>query len=123
MRMRSRMVSSPPRQELIPSSHQVMPTTLRPRPASYTIRPHLTKSSASPRLCGEPGKGRAMQTIDEQFTVATPELVEFGYEVAGVGSRFIAALIDTALIGIIYLLIQVAGLATSYGGQSILNQQ
>ena len=58
-----------------------------------------------------------MQTTDEQFVVATPELVEFGYEVAGVGSRFIAALVDSALIAVIYLLIQVAGLATSYGGQ------
>jgi uncharacterized RDD family membrane protein YckC len=64
-----------------------------------------------------------MQTTDEQFVVATPELVEFGYEVAGVGSRFIAALVDTALIAVIYLLIQVAGLATSYGGQSLFSKE
>ncbi len=54
-----------------------------------------------------------MQQVDEQFQVSTPELVEFGYEVAGVGSRFIAALVDTTLIAVIYLLIQLAGLAVS----------
>ena len=64
-----------------------------------------------------------MQLIDEQFTVATPELVEFGYEVAGVGSRFLAALIDTALLGVLYLLIQVAGAATLLSGQALFNQQ
>ncbi|HMA36591.1 MAG TPA: RDD family protein [Chloroflexia bacterium] len=60
---------------------------------------------------------------DDQFTVATPELVAFGYEVAGIGSRFIAALVDTALIATIYLLIQVAGLAVSFGGQNLFNKQ
>ncbi|HUS17146.1 MAG TPA: RDD family protein [Chloroflexia bacterium] len=63
------------------------------------------------------------QADDDQFLVATPELVAFGYEVAGVGSRFIAALVDTAVIAVIYLLIQVAMLLTSTGVGSLLNRQ
>jgi uncharacterized RDD family membrane protein YckC len=35
---------------------------------------------------------------DEFLTIDTPENVVFGYEVVGIGSRFIAALIDTLLI-------------------------
>lgn len=62
-------------------------------------------------------------TYDEQFIVRTPELVAFGYEVAGVGSRFIAALVDTALIATIYLLIQVAALATGAAQTLVFNQQ
>ncbi|MDQ2806832.1 MAG: RDD family protein [Chloroflexota bacterium] len=62
-----------------------------------------------------------MEQVDEQFQIATPELVEFGYEVAGVGSRFIAALLDTALIGVIYLLIQLA--AAVIASTSVLNSQ
>ncbi|MGI8586259.1 MAG: RDD family protein [Chloroflexia bacterium] len=51
-----------------------------------------------------------MELADDQFVVATPEMVEFGYEVAGVGSRFIAALLDTTLIGVLYMLLLVARL-------------
>lgn len=36
----------------------------------------------------------------EEYTIDTPENVSFGYEVAGIGSRFIGALIDTIVIGI-----------------------
>jgi uncharacterized RDD family membrane protein YckC len=35
---------------------------------------------------------------DEQLDIGTPENVTFGYEVAGIGSRFLAALVDTTLI-------------------------
>jgi uncharacterized RDD family membrane protein YckC len=41
---------------------------------------------------------------DEQLDIGTPENVTFGYEVAGIGSRFLAAIVDTSLI----LLLQIA---------------
>ena len=39
-----------------------------------------------------------MTFSDEMFSIDTPENVVFGYEVAGIGSRFLAALVDTILI-------------------------
>jgi uncharacterized RDD family membrane protein YckC len=35
---------------------------------------------------------------DEQLNIGTPENVTFGYEVAGIGSRFLAALVDSLII-------------------------
>ncbi len=40
----------------------------------------------------------------DEYTIATPENITFGYEVAGIGSRFIGALIDTLIIGVLLLL-------------------
>jgi uncharacterized RDD family membrane protein YckC len=51
--------------------------------------------------------------MDDQFVVSTPEHVAFGYEVAGIGSRFGAALLDTTIIGVLYLLLQVLLLTTN----------
>lgn len=39
-----------------------------------------------------------MSAADELLNIDTPENVVFGYEVAGIGSRFLAAIIDTFLI-------------------------
>jgi uncharacterized RDD family membrane protein YckC len=36
--------------------------------------------------------------LSEEYTIDTPENVTFGYEVAGIGSRFIGALIDSTLL-------------------------
>ena len=36
--------------------------------------------------------------MDEYLNIDTPENVVFGYEIAGIGSRFLAAMIDTLLI-------------------------
>ncbi len=41
--------------------------------------------------------------LDETFTIDTPENVSFGYNVAGIGSRFLAAIVDTTVLGLIYL--------------------
>ena len=52
-----------------------------------------------------------METPDllrEEYTIDTPENVTFGYEIAGIGSRFIGALIDTTLIVIALLLLNIA---------------
>lgn len=39
-----------------------------------------------------------MMPLDETLNIDTPENVTFDYDIAGIGSRFIAALIDTAII-------------------------
>ncbi len=51
-----------------------------------------------------------MPRMDERYHVPTPENVTFAYDVAGIGSRFMAALAD----GILYGLMIVA-LTTAYG--------
>ena len=38
--------------------------------------------------------------MDDRYTIDTPENIEFDYDIAGIGSRFLAAIIDTLLIGI-----------------------
>ncbi len=52
---------------------------------------------------------------DETLRIETPENVAFGYEVAGIGSRFLAALVDTTIISVIQAIILLAGL-TLLGG-------
>src|SRR6186997_1534784 len=39
-------------------------------------------------------------TMDDRYTIDTPENIEFAYDIAGIGSRFLAAIIDTLLIGL-----------------------
>jgi uncharacterized RDD family membrane protein YckC len=55
--------------------------------------------------------------MDDQLVVSTPEQVAFGYEVAGIGSRFLAALVDLTIIIVLYLLIQVLALTTRLVGE------
>lgn len=55
-----------------------------------------------------------MSTAEEFLDIGTPENVVFGYEVAGIGSRFLAAVVDTTLIALLllianFLLITLAG--------------
>src|SRR3954464_9275043 len=38
--------------------------------------------------------------MDDRYTIDTPENIEFAYDIAGIGSRFLAAIIDTLLIGV-----------------------
>lgn len=51
--------------------------------------------------------------MDEQLTISTPEQVAFHYEAAGIGSRFVAALVDHLIIGIALVLISCAASALS----------
>jgi len=44
---------------------------------------------------------------DDEYTIATPENVTFDYQVAGIGSRFIGALIDTLAIAILLFLLNI----------------
>jgi len=46
-----------------------------------------------------------MNYLDETLNIDTPENVAFGYNIAGIGSRFLAALTDTFFIFIIELLV------------------
>jgi len=43
------------------------------------------------------------QWLQEEYTIDTPENVSFGFEVAGIGSRFVAALIDTIVLAIVLI--------------------
>ena len=46
-----------------------------------------------------------MATPEETLNIPTPENVSFDYDVAGIGSRFIAALVDTLLIVLLLVLV------------------
>lgn len=49
--------------------------------------------------------------MDDLYTIDTPENIEFAYDVAGIGSRFLAAIIDTLLIVIAEALVLFAAAA------------
>jgi uncharacterized RDD family membrane protein YckC len=57
--------------------------------------------------------------MDEQLTISTPEQVAFQYEMAGIGSRFVAALLDHLILGVTVLLIICA--ASTIGTMSLLS--
>lgn len=46
----------------------------------------------------------ALPPPDDQLSIDTPENVTFGYRVAGIGSRFLAALVDSTLIVVLLVL-------------------
>jgi uncharacterized RDD family membrane protein YckC len=46
-----------------------------------------------------------MSLPDEMLSIDTPENVAFGYHVAGIGSRFLAALVDTTIIVVLQLIV------------------
>lgn len=48
-----------------------------------------------------------MSTPEEILDIDTPENVAFGYQVAGLGSRFLSTLLDTLLIGLLQVMILV----------------
>jgi uncharacterized RDD family membrane protein YckC len=61
---------------------------------------------------------------DDRLSIDTPENVTFGYRVAGIGSRFLAALVDSLLIValqavVILLVILVSALVLSIEGSSL----
>lgn len=64
-----------------------------------------------------------MSTAEEFLDIGTPENVVFGYEVAGIGSRFLAALVDTLLITLLliitnFILLTIAGATGQIDGGS-----
>lgn len=62
---------------------------------------------------------------DDYLNIDTPENVAFGYEVAGIGSRFLAALIDTLLIFVLQLIVNLTLLllATTLFDQTLSNNR
>ena len=46
---------------------------------------------------------------DDVLNIDTPENVAFGYDVAGIGSRFLAALVDTLIIAVLLLVVFMTG--------------
>ncbi len=52
---------------------------------------------------------------DDRLEIETPERVAFAYKVAGIGSRFLAAVIDTALIALLQLFVNVTWLLVYLG--------
>lgn len=62
-----------------------------------------------------------MGLSDERITIDTPENVAFGYPIAGIGSRFLAALVDSLIILILQLAVQVSlyALLNAFAGLSL----
>jgi uncharacterized RDD family membrane protein YckC len=61
-----------------------------------------------------------MNQVNDRLNIDTPENVTFGYEIAGIGSRFLAALIDTALITFLQVIIAImAYLILNQSGSSL----
>lgn len=46
-----------------------------------------------------------MSLPEETLDIETPENVAFGYQVAGIGSRFLATLLDTILVGLLQVVV------------------
>lgn len=57
-----------------------------------------------------------MTAPDEFLNIDTPENVVFGYEVVGIGSRFLAALIDTTIIALLLLATNALLIFVVFGG-------
>ena len=47
--------------------------------------------------------------MDDRYIVDTPESIDFAYDVAGIGSRFMAALIDTLILVLLQLVVGLIG--------------
>jgi uncharacterized RDD family membrane protein YckC len=47
--------------------------------------------------------------MDDRYTIDTPENIEFAYDIAGIGSRFLAAIIDSLVIGAALLIVWIIG--------------
>ncbi len=47
--------------------------------------------------------------MDDRYTIDTPENIEFGYDIAGIGSRMLAAIVDTVAIAIAEAIVLFAG--------------
>ena len=65
--------------------------------------------------------------MDDQLTISTPEQVAFHYEVAGIGSRFVASMLDHLILGAVLILVSwgagliYGGISAGGGGEAALN--
>jgi uncharacterized RDD family membrane protein YckC len=69
----------------------------------------MTDYSMDPRANSQARDHRlSHDQLSEEYTIDTPENVSFGYEVAGIGSRFIAALVDHIILGLLLVGLNIA---------------
>ena len=61
--------------------------------------------------------------MDEQVTISTPEQVAFQYEMAGIGSRFLASLLDHLILGTVLSLVYCGVLAVASAGAVTFTEQ
>jgi uncharacterized RDD family membrane protein YckC/Flp pilus assembly protein TadD len=61
-----------------------------------------------PEAVPSPRQPRAEQVIDYHLSIDTPENVVFDYNVSGIGSRFLAAMVDTLIILILQIVVLLA---------------
>src|SRR5258706_9003645 len=55
--------------------------------------------------------------MDDRYTIDPPENIEFAYDIAGIGSRFLAAIIDSLVIGAALLILGIIiGIVTARSG-------
>src|SRR5436305_8785586 len=61
--------------------------------------------------------------MDEQLTISTPEQVAFNYEMAGIGTRFVASLFDHLILGAVIVLVYcaTAALIPTLGAGAIMS--
>jgi uncharacterized RDD family membrane protein YckC len=57
--------------------------------------------------------------MDDRYTIDTPENIELAYVIAGIGSRFLAAIIDSLVIGAVLLILAIiTGIFSARSGLS-----
>ncbi|MFL7793662.1 MAG: RDD family protein [Anaerolineae bacterium] len=66
------------------------------------------ESTEKPETVPSPRQPRAEQVIDYHLSIDTPENVVFDYSVSGIGSRFLAALVDTLIILLLQIVVLLA---------------
>jgi uncharacterized RDD family membrane protein YckC/Tfp pilus assembly protein PilF len=74
-----------------------------------TPQPHKTTANEEPGSAAEPisptPSAQIVQVTDALLSIDTPENVAFDYSVAGIGSRFLAALVDTLTIALLQIMV------------------
>lgn len=68
------------------------------RPPNNAVTHTDDTAPSSPQTRTQP---QFQDQLAEEYTIETPENVSFGYAVAGIGSRFIATLIDSIILGVL----------------------
>lgn len=59
--------------------------------------------------------------VDERLQIETPENVAFGYEIAGIGSRFLSTLVDSLILGVLLVLGSIGGGLLTNVGDAIVD--
>jgi uncharacterized membrane protein SpoIIM required for sporulation/uncharacterized RDD family membrane protein YckC len=57
--------------------------------------------------------------MNDRISIVTPDHIELDFELAGLGSRFLALIIDTVLIGVLIVILAIAAVALGIGALSL----